>query len=77
MEKLLKRKEAASLLGISIKTLDAARTNGLISFVQYTENGSVYFTERSIQEYIARCTHRARPSEANTSNRLPRNHGRK
>ena len=38
MEKLLTRKEAARLLGISIATLDAARTNGLVSFVQYCEN---------------------------------------
>ena len=44
MEKLLTRKEAARLLGISIKTLDSARNNGLVSFVQYCENGSVYFT---------------------------------
>ena len=35
MEKLLTRKEAARLLGISIKTLDSARNNGLVSFVQY------------------------------------------
>lgn len=50
MEKLLTRKEAAKLLGISIATLDAARANGLVSFVQYCENGSVYFTEMSLQE---------------------------
>ncbi len=42
MEKLLTRKEAAGLLGISIATLDAARTNGQIAFVQYVENGCVY-----------------------------------
>ena len=48
MEKLLTRKEAARLLGISIATLDAARANGLVSFVQYCENGSVYFTEISL-----------------------------
>ena len=50
MEKLLTRKEAARLLGISIKTLDSARNNGLVSFVQYCENGSVYFTEHSLRE---------------------------
>ncbi len=48
MEELLTRKEAAKLLGISIVTLDAARANGLVSFVQYCENGSVYFTEMSL-----------------------------
>ena len=34
MEKLITRKEAAEILGISITTLDAARNNGLISYVQ-------------------------------------------
>lgn len=32
MEKLISRKEAAKILGISIATLDAARNNGLISW---------------------------------------------
>ncbi len=75
MEKLLTRKEAARLLGISIDTLDAARTNGQISFVQYVENGCVYFTEQSLQEFIARSTHRAKPREINTGTtfRNPRN----
>ena len=66
MEKLLTRKEAAKLLGIRIDTLDAARTNGQVSFVQYVENGCVYFTEQSLQEFIARSTHRAKPREVNT-----------
>lgn len=35
MEKLFTRKEAAKILGISIATLDTARNNGLISYVQY------------------------------------------
>lgn len=42
MEKLISRKEAAKLLGISIATLDAARNSGLISYVQYVQNGCVY-----------------------------------
>ena len=33
MEKLITRKEAAEILGISIATLDAARNNGLISYI--------------------------------------------
>ena len=45
MEKLITRKEAAKILGISIATLDAARQNGLISYVQYVPNGCVYFTD--------------------------------
>ena len=66
MEKLLTRKEAARLLGISIATLDAARANGQVS---------LYFTELSLQEYVARSTHRAKPREINTGTtfRNPRN----
>ena len=57
MNKLISRKEAAKILGISLATLDAARNNGLISYVQYVENGCVYFTEAGLQEYIAKSTH--------------------
>lgn len=60
MEKLITRKEAARILGISIATLDAARNNGLISYVQYVQNGCVYFTDMGLQEYTAKCTHRAK-----------------
>lgn len=42
MEKLISRKEAAKLLGISIATLDAARNSGLISYVQYVQNGASF-----------------------------------
>lgn len=63
MEKLFTRKEAAELLGISITTLDAARNNGLISYVQYVPNGCVFFTSAGLQEYVAKCTHRAKPME--------------
>lgn len=62
--KLITRKKAAELLGISLRTLDAARNEGLISYVQYVENGCVYFTETALQEYVARQTHRARPVES-------------
>ena len=40
MEKLITRKEAAKILGISIATLDAARQNGLISYVQMFQMGA-------------------------------------
>lgn len=66
MEKMFTRKEAAGILGISLATLDAARQSGLIAFVQYVENGCVYFTEAGLQEYIARSTHRAIPKRENT-----------
>lgn len=69
MEKLITRREAAKLLGISISTLDEARNNGLISYIQYVPNGCVYFTETGLQEYIAKCTHRAKPMEKRTTYR--------
>ena len=69
MEKLITRREAAKLLGISISTLDEARNNGLISHIQYVPNGCVYFTDTGLQEYIAKCTHRAKPMEKRTTYR--------
>ena len=69
MEKLFTRKEAAELLGISITTLDAARNNGLISYVQYVPNGCVFFTSAGLQEYVAKCTHRAKPMEKKSAYR--------
>lgn len=57
VDKLIKRKDAAEMLGISLDTLDHARMEGLITYVQYVENGCVYFTEVGLQEYIARSTH--------------------
>ena len=72
MNKLISRKEAAEILGISLATLDAARNNGLISYVQYVENGCVYFTEAGLQEYIAKSTHRAKPLEKRPTYRTPK-----
>lgn len=69
MEKLFTRKEAAELLGISITTLDTARNNGLISYVQYVPNGCVFFTSAGLQEYVAKCTHRAKPMEKKSTYR--------
>lgn len=63
MEKLLTRREAAKFLGISLTTLDEARNSGLISYIQYVPNGCVYFTPAGIQEYIAKCTYKAKPIE--------------
>lgn len=54
MQNLISRKDAAEILGISVKTLDQARLNGLIAYVQFVENGCVYFTETAIDEYIAK-----------------------
>ena len=72
MEKLYTRKEAAVLLGISLATLDTARTTGAISFVRYVPNGCVYFTSEALQEYVAKCTHRAVPIEKQATYRKQR-----
>ncbi len=77
VDKLIKRKEAAEMLGISLDTLDHARMEGLITYVQYVENGCVYFTEVGLQEYIARSTHRARPKDNNPTFRRKRTAGAK
>ena len=69
MEKLITRKEAAKILGISIATLDEARNSGLISYIQYVPNGCVYFTSAALQEYVAKCTHRAKPLEKKETSR--------
>ena len=71
MEKLFTRKEAAGILGISLATLDVARNSGQITYVQYVENGCVFFTEAGIQEFIARSTHRAVPKKENMSVFIP------
>ena len=72
MEKLYTRKEAATILGISMTTLDTARITGAISFVQYVPNGCVYFTNEALQEYVAKCTHRALPHEKRNTYRKQR-----
>ena len=63
MEKVIYKERSGQNPGISIATLDTARNNGLISYVQYVQNGCVYFTDASLQEYIAKFTHRAKPVE--------------
>ncbi len=77
MEKLFKRKEAANMLGIGVRTLDSARMKGQISFIQHKENGCVYFTESALQEFVVRGVHKAKPIEVNTGFRGPRSPRRK
>ena len=71
MEKLYSRKEAASMLGISLNTLDLARAAGAIAFVQYVPNGNVFFTEEALLEYVAKCTHQAVPESRKATYRKP------
>lgn len=63
MKELISRKDAARMLGISVKTLDKARIDGLIAYVQFTGNGCVFFTEAALEEYVAKKTHRSKPAE--------------
>ena len=37
--------------------------------IQYVQNGCVYFTDAGLQEYIAKCTHRAKPVEKSATYR--------
>lgn len=71
MEKLYTRKEAAAMLGIGLTTLDAARSSGAIAFVQYVPNGSVFFTEEALLEYLAKCTRKSVPTEQRATYRKP------
>ena len=57
------------------RLLDTARNNGLISYVQYVQNGCVYFADASLQEYIAKFTHRAKPVEKCATYRKARSAG--
>lgn len=61
MEQIYTRKEAAQILGVSITTLDTARLNGQIAYIQYVPNGCIYFTESNLKDYITKSTHRANP----------------
>ena len=55
------------------------RTSFPPSFVHWQSNrqhnGCVYFTSAGLQEYIAKCTHRAKPAEKNATYRKPRRAG--
>lgn len=61
MEALMTREQAAQQLGISTDTLDRLRKAGKISFVQHVTGGKVWFSEQALAEFLARCTHPARP----------------
>lgn len=72
MDQVYTRKEAAQILGIGLTALDSARMKGKISYIQYAPNGSIYFTDACLKEYVARCTHKAKPEEKIETYRRPR-----
>ena len=61
MGKLMTRKEAAAMLGMSINTLDAERSAGRLAYIQRKPGGKVWISEEAIREYLARGTHPAAP----------------
>lgn len=61
MSKLLTRKQAAEILGISVNTLDAERMSGRLAYIQKKPGGKVWITEEALEEYLAKGTHQARP----------------
>ena len=61
MESLMTREQAALALGISTDTLDRLRKAGKIAFVQHVPGGKVWFSQRALDEFLARSTHPARP----------------
>lgn len=76
MEALIKRKDAAKILGISVSKLDYERMGGKIAYIQYVDNGCVYFTEKALRDYTERATRRADPVNAKLTNRRSRRTGR-
>ncbi|HAE45512.1 MAG: DNA-binding protein [Lachnospiraceae bacterium] len=76
MEALIKRKDAAKILGISVSKLDYERMSGKIAFIQYVENGCVYFTEKALRDYTERATRKADPVNTRLTNRRFRRTGR-
>lgn len=66
MNGLMTRKEAADRLGVSVITLDSARSSGQLAYIQHKPGGKVWITEEAFTEYLARATHRARPQREMT-----------
>lgn len=60
MEALMTRKQAALALGISTDTLDRLRKAGKIAFVQHVPGGKVWFSQRALDEFLARSIHPAK-----------------
>ena len=58
---LLTRKEAAARLGVSVVTVDAARSEGKLAYIQGKPGGKVWIAEGAIAAYLERMTHPAKP----------------
>jgi len=62
------RKEAAEILGISLRTLDQLRKDRKIGFYQAREGHKVQFTQAHIDKYLKGLDHQ--PKEIKIKNRL-------
>ncbi len=58
---LLTRKEAATMLGMSLPTLDIERSTGRLAYIQRKPGSKVWITAEALAVYLARATHQARP----------------
>ena len=61
MNELLSRKEAANRLGISTRTLDSYRSQGLLAYIQLSPNGRVMIRADAIEAFLARGNHPVAP----------------
>ena len=69
MEKLISRKEAAKLLGISIATLDCSSKQWANFLCSVCAKWLRVLYDAGLQESIAKCTHRAKPVEKSATYR--------
>ena len=56
---------------------EAEKIKERLSYVQYVPNGCVFFTDSGLQEYVAKCTHRAKPEERAGMMTYRKPHGRR
>lgn len=64
---LITRQEAAQLLRMSVCTLDNARKEGRIEYIQHVPRGCVYFTVDSLNDFLKRGTHMNTPAQPSRS----------
>ena len=72
MTKLLTRTEAAAMLRISLPTLDQARMDGQISYIQAKPNGKVWIPESEIDKFLEKSMTRSIPEIVRNTIRKPR-----
>lgn len=53
----------APFITVSLLVAELFNKTATISYIQYVPNGCVYFTSAYLQEYVAKCTYRAKPVE--------------